>query len=97
MQAWVSQMSWASNTLDSATTGSGNALGVDNGFTDRAALAEGREFHEAFGVAIQSGPLAGVTARAVIVLDENDRVLHSERVAEIKNEPDYAAALAALA
>lgn len=57
----------------------------------------GREFHEAFGVAIQSGPLAGVTARAVIVLDENDRVLHSERVAEIKNEPDYAAALAALA
>jgi len=56
----------------------------------------GREFHENYGVAITGGPLAGVTARAVVVLDENDRVLHSELVSEIKNEPDYAAALAAL-
>lgn len=57
----------------------------------------GREFLEAYGVAIQSGPLAGVAARAVVVLDENNRVLHSELVPEIKQEPDYAAALAALA
>ncbi|RIX45604.1 MAG: thiol peroxidase [Rhodocyclales bacterium GT-UBC] len=57
----------------------------------------GREFLEAYGVAIQSGPLAGVAARAVVVLDENNRVLHSELVTEIKQEPDYAAALAALA
>ncbi|MFN4324962.1 MAG: thiol peroxidase [Azonexus sp.] len=56
----------------------------------------GREFLEAYGVAIASGPLVGVAARAVIVLDENDRVLHSELVPEIKNEPDYAAALAVL-
>ncbi len=56
----------------------------------------GRDFLEAYGVAIASGPLAGVSARAVVVLDENDRVIHSELVSEIKNEPDYAAALAAL-
>jgi thiol peroxidase len=47
-------------------------------------------------VALASGPLAGLAARAVVVLDENDKVLHSELVAEIKSEPDYAAALAAL-
>lgn len=57
----------------------------------------GRNFLEAYGVAIKNGPLAGVAARAVVVLDEADRVLHSELVAEIKNEPNYAAALAVLA
>lgn len=56
----------------------------------------GREFLENYGVAISSGPLAGVAARAVVVLDENNKVLHSELVSEIKNEPDYVAALAAL-
>ena len=56
----------------------------------------GSEFIQNFGVAITSGPLVGLAARAVIVLDENDRVLHSELVGEIANEPDYAAALAAL-
>ena len=54
------------------------------------------EFKQAYGVALEDGPLAGLCARAVVVLDENNRVLHSERVAEIKHEPDYAAALAAL-
>lgn len=53
-------------------------------------------FAEAYGVAISSGPLAGFTARAVVVIDANDRVIHSQRVGEIKDEPDYAAALAAL-
>lgn len=57
----------------------------------------GADFIKNYGVALASGPLAGLTARAVVVLDENDKVLHSELVAEIKNEPDYAAALAALA
>ena len=56
----------------------------------------GPQFLEAYGVAISSGPLAGVAARAVVVLDEDNKVLHSELVGEIKNEPDYAAALAAL-
>lgn len=57
----------------------------------------GRDFLAAYGVAIESGPLAGLAARAVIVLDENNQVLHSELVSEIKQEPDYAPALAALA
>jgi thiol peroxidase len=47
-------------------------------------------------VAIESGPIAGLTARAVIVVDENNRVIHSELVDEIKNEPNYEAALAVL-
>lgn len=54
------------------------------------------EFLPAYGVAIASGPIAGLCARAVVVLDEHNRVLHSELVGEIKNEPDYAAALVAL-
>ena len=57
----------------------------------------GREFLEAYGVAIKTGPLVGVAARAVVVLDENNRVLHSGLVGGIKDEPNYAAALAALA
>ena len=56
----------------------------------------GQKFLKNYGVAISSGPLAGVAARATIVLDENNKVLHSQLVAEIKNEPDYDAALKAL-
>ena len=56
----------------------------------------GREFMRNYGVEIQDGPLAGVTARAVVVLDENDKVVHAELVPEIKNEPNYDAALAVL-
>lgn len=56
----------------------------------------GAVFMQDYGVAIASGPLVGCTARAVIVLDENDTVKHAELVPEIKNEPDYDAALAAL-
>lgn len=70
------------------------AEGLDHVVT--LSTLRGRDFLEAYGVAIASGPLAGLAARAVVVLDENDRVLHSERVSEIKSEPDYAAALAAL-
>lgn len=57
----------------------------------------GREFLEDYGVALRNGPLAGLAARAVVVLDGDDQVLHSQLVAEIKNEPDYEAALQALA
>ena len=59
-------------------------------------VMRGREFLRNYGVDIASGPLAGVAARAVVVLDENDKVLHAERVSEIKNEPDYEAAIKAL-
>jgi thioredoxin-dependent peroxiredoxin len=61
-----------------------------------ASTFRGHEFAQAYGVDITSGPLKGLTARAVVVLDENNKVLHSELVSEIKNEPNYDAALAAL-
>jgi thiol peroxidase len=56
----------------------------------------GANFLKDYGVALSNGPLAGVAARAVVVLDENDKVLHSELVPEIGQEPDYQAALASL-
>ena len=71
------------------------AEGIDNVLT--LSTMRGRDFMQNYGVAIESGPIAGVAARAVIVLDENNRVLHSELVSEIKNEPNYDAVLAALA
>jgi len=55
-----------------------------------------RDFHAKYGVDITDGPLRGVTARGVVVLDENNKVLHAELVPEIKQEPNYDAALAAL-
>ena len=54
------------------------------------------DFAVDYGVAIADGPLKGLTARAVVVLDENDNVLHSELVKEIAEEPNYEAALAVL-
>jgi thiol peroxidase len=53
-------------------------------------------FANDYGVAIANGPLQGATARAVIVLDENDKVIYSQLVPEITTEPDYEAALAAV-
>jgi thiol peroxidase len=70
------------------------AEGLDNVLT--LSTMRGREFMQDYGVAFAGGPLVGVTARAVIVLDENDKVLHAELVPEIKNEPDYDAALKTL-
>lgn len=55
-----------------------------------------KDFHGKYGVDIADGPLKGLTARAVVVLDEDNTVLHSELVSEIANEPNYEAALAAL-
>lgn len=54
------------------------------------------EFAKQLGVAMVSGALTGLTARAVIVLDADNNVLHSELVPEIKQEPNYDAALAVL-
>ncbi|KTT46768.1 peroxidase [Pseudomonas oryzihabitans] len=56
----------------------------------------GAEFLQNYGVALASGPLKGLAARAVVVLDEQDKVLHSELVPEIGEEPNYAAALKVL-
>jgi len=54
------------------------------------------KFSESYGVQIKDSSLAGLTARAVVVLDENNKVLHSELVGEIAEEPNYDAALAVL-
>lgn len=70
------------------------AEGLNNVIT--LSLMRGRDFMRNYGVKIADSALSGVTARAVLVLDENDRVLHAELVSEIKQEPNYDAALAAL-
>ena len=59
-------------------------------------MMRGRQFLADYGVAIADGPLAGVAARAVVVLDTHDKVIHAELVDEITHEPDYDAALKAL-
>lgn len=53
-------------------------------------------FGQNYGVLIADGPLAGMLARAVVVLDENDTVVHQEHIEDIATEPDYAAAFRAL-
>lgn len=70
------------------------AEGLENVVT--LSTMRGREFLQNYGVAIKSGVLEGLAARAVVVLDENNKVLHTELVKEIADEPDYEAALAAL-
>lgn len=60
-------------------------------------LMRTRAFAKDYGVLLTDGPLAGITARAVVVLDENDAVVYTQLVPEIGDEPDYDAALAALA
>ncbi len=70
------------------------AEGLDN--VINLSTLRGREFLDNYGVAIAEGPLRGLAARAVVVLDEHDKVLHAELVGEIADEPDYAAALKAL-
>ncbi len=59
-------------------------------------MMRSRAFAKDYGVLIHDGPLDGITARAIVVLDETDRVVHSELVPEIAHEPNYDAALAAL-
>ena len=71
------------------------AEGIQN--VTMLSMMRGREFLRDYGVAMEDGPLAGLAARAVVVLDEHDRVIHAQQVAEITQEPEYAAALAALA
>ncbi len=56
----------------------------------------GSDFKQDYGVAIADGPLKGLAARAVVILDEQDKVIYSQLVNEITTEPEYDAALAAL-
>ena len=69
--------------------------GLENVVT-ASTFRTGRAFANAYGVDVTSGPLNGLTARAVVVLDAQDKVIHAELVGEIKDEPNYDAALAAL-
>lgn len=71
------------------------AEGIDN--VTMLSLMRGREFLRDYGVAMTDGPLAGLAARAVVVLDADDRVVHAQLVDEIAHEPDYDAALKSLA
>ena len=83
-----------SGDLPFAMTRFCKAEGTDNVIP--LAMMRSRNFAKDYGVLIEDGPLAGITARAVVVLDENDNVVHTELVPEIANEPDYTAALSAL-
>jgi len=59
-------------------------------------LMRGRNFSKDYGLLMETGPLAGLTARAVVVLDANNVVRHAELVTELTHEPNYDAAIAAL-
>ncbi len=59
-------------------------------------MMRSRDFAKNYGVLIVDGPLQGICARAVVVLDENNQVIHTELVPEIAQEPDYQQALQAL-
>jgi thioredoxin-dependent peroxiredoxin len=59
-------------------------------------MMRSRNFAKDYGVLISDGPLAGITARAVVVLDASNKVVYTQLVPEIAQEPDYDAALAAL-
>ncbi len=59
-------------------------------------MMRSRNFAKDYGVLITDGPLAGITARAIVIIDESGKVAHTELVPEIAQEPDYDAALAAL-
>ncbi|MBS0615599.1 MAG: thiol peroxidase [Verrucomicrobia bacterium] len=59
-------------------------------------LVRSKKFAEDYGVLLIDGPLAGLCARAIVVLDENDKVLYTELVPEIAQEPNYEMALKAL-
>ena len=71
------------------------AEGLENVVT-LSTFRDTAKFSKDYGVQIVDSSLAGLCARAVVVLDEHNKVLHSQLVGEIADEPDYAAAIAAL-
>ncbi len=68
--------------------------GLDNVVT--LSMMRDRKFAEDYGILQVDGPMAGLAARAVVVLDERDRVAYTQLVSEIATEPDYDAALKSL-
>jgi len=70
------------------------AEGVDNVVT--LSMMRSRNFAKDYGMLIEDGPLAGITARGVLTLDADNKVVHSQLVPEIAQEPDYDQAIDAL-
>lgn len=70
------------------------AEGIDN--VTNLSMMRSKSFAKDYGMLITDGPLAGLSARGVVVLDESNQVVYNELVPEIGQEPDYDAALAAL-
>ena len=71
-----------------------SAEGIDN--VHALTMMRSRNFAKDYGVLIEDGPLAGITARAIVVIDAAGKVVYTELVPEIGQEPDYDAALKAL-
>jgi len=63
------------------------AEGVSNIVT--LSMMRNKDFGKAYGLLITDGPLAGILARSVLVLDEQNNVLYSELIHEITTEPNY--------
>lgn len=82
-----------SNDLPFALTGFCGAEGLDQ---VEVASAFRSDFGETYGVTVLDGAFRGLLARAVVVVDENGQVIHSQLVPDIAQEPDYDAALAVL-
>ena len=59
-------------------------------------LMRDKKFAQDYGVLLADGPMAGLCARAVVVLDAANKVIHAQLVPEVTQEPGYDAALAAL-
>jgi thiol peroxidase len=70
------------------------AEGIDNVVT--LSMMRSRNFAKDYGILMVDGPLAGITGRAVVVLDASDKVVYAQLVPEITTEPDYDAAIKAL-
>ncbi len=70
------------------------AEGIEN--VETASVYRSPEFGRDYGIYMAEGRLAGLLARAIVVIDESGKVIHTELVPEIAQEPDYNAVVAAL-
>ncbi len=68
------------------------------GLTNVECLSDFKDgaFGKKYGVHIENGAFSGLNARAVVVIDENGKIVYNELVPEIDNEPDYTAAINSL-
>ena len=71
-----------------------SAEGIENVVT----LSQMRDmdFGKNYGVQMIDGPIAGLLARSIVVVDENDQVIYTQQVPEVSQEPDYDEVMAAI-